>query len=755
MVAPVPPHVTSPRLPSGDPGFRSGGLPGAWLRRWWLLPGLCLALTAVAWFLVRHEASLAHGHALAAAAESVRSRAVHALGHYDHVLRGVRAMVESGPLPEPARWDALIESLQAEQRLPGLRVVGLMESVPAAALARHEAVVRARSGRAYQVRPVRDAGHHYPVVLLAPENALTRQVLGFDPSSEPVRAEALERARGTGRLAATRLVTLQPDDAPGFLLFLATESAPARRSDGRAPAFVYAAVEGRALARDSLGEAGDRVRMRWLREGGEVLFDSAAGLPEEAPTGVAPVRLPLSVAGQSLVAEFQPREALLATVPSIAPRSLLLAGALATLLALLVVRILRAGVLEAESAHAAARAAQERQHQFRQALLDAIPNPICVTDRSHRVVLVNDAWCAAQGLTREGATGQLVDALPSAPTTGDQGVDGDALFASGGSERREEAGPDGRWSLLSRHVVALTDGSRYLIATRVDIHDRKMAEDSLALQRDTLELAVQVRTAELVAARDEAQVANRAKSEFLANISHELRTPMHAILSFARLGAARLGDAEPDTARVQHYLQRIGQSGDRLMTLLNDLLDLAKLEAGRMVYDEADHDLGRLAEAVAAEFEAAARDRNVGVAVTAPEPALVRVDSHRMAQVVRNLLSNALRFSPAGGTVRVAVEPCGSSAVCLSVADQGPGIPEHELEAVFDKFVQSSTTRSGAGGTGLGLAITREIVQHHGGRVWAARGPEGGALFTVQLPRVAGQAMDGAPSTRGTVDPTG
>jgi signal transduction histidine kinase len=247
-------------------------------------------------------------------------------------------------------------------------------------------------------------------------------------------------------------------------------------------------------------------------------------------------------------------------------------------------------------------------------------------------------------------------------------------------------------------------------------------------------------------AKEAAEAANEAKTEFLSNISHELRTPMHAISSFAKLGLGRITDASRE--KLQRYFENIDGSASRLNHLLNDLLDLAKIEAGRMTYEMATIDLRPLLATCVAEFEAMARDR--GIAIEAPVatgPAMTSADGLRLRQVFANLLSNAVRYSQAGSTVtvRIARERSaeGPDQVVVSVADRGPGIPPHELELVFDKFVQSSKTKTGGGGTGLGLAIAREILTAHGGKVSASNRPDGGAEFRVTLP-AAVDAADGA-----------
>ncbi|MBL8482592.1 MAG: GAF domain-containing protein [Rhodocyclaceae bacterium] len=260
------------------------------------------------------------------------------------------------------------------------------------------------------------------------------------------------------------------------------------------------------------------------------------------------------------------------------------------------------------------------------------------------------------------------------------------------------------------------------------------AEAELRRHRDRLAEMVEEQTAHLRHAKDEAEAANKSKSAFLANMSHELRTPMHAILSFAKFGEN--GTERLPSAKLKEYFLRVRQSGERLLTLLNDLLDLSRMEAGAMPMQFSPHALEEVAREVASELSAIFAVRRLRLVVEC-EPGLPRLnmDAYRMAQVVRNLLSNAVKFSPEGGTVSVLIgSDAGDKGLVMRVLDEGVGIPENELEAIFDKFVQSSKTHSGAGGTGLGLAICREILNAHGATVMASNRPGGGAQFTVHIP---------------------
>lgn len=239
--------------------------------------------------------------------------------------------------------------------------------------------------------------------------------------------------------------------------------------------------------------------------------------------------------------------------------------------------------------------------------------------------------------------------------------------------------------------------------------------------------------AELIASRDEAVRARQAEAAFFANMSHELRTPLHAVIGFAELGLEQCGQGQPELAR---YFERIRTSGERQLGLVNDLLGLARFEAGKMDMSPASLDLGDLARAIAEELAPLWSARRIRLVVDADQPGpTAECDRELMAQVLRNLLSNAIKFSPDGHAVTLAVALENDETVRITVSDEGVGIPADELETIFEKFTQSSRTRSGAGGTGLGLAICREVMAAHGGSIRAANKPGGGARFTCLLPR--------------------
>ena len=259
----------------------------------------------------------------------------------------------------------------------------------------------------------------------------------------------------------------------------------------------------------------------------------------------------------------------------------------------------------------------------------------------------------------------------------------------------------------------------------IDLMRTFATQSALAIQNARLFLEIEDKSRQI-------EVASQHKSEFLANMSHELRTPLNAIIGFSEVLSERMfGDLNE---KQDEYLKDIYASGTHLLSLINDILDLSKIEAGRMELELSDFHLPTaLDSALTLVRERAGRraialhtniDRQLGE---------IRADERKIRQVVLNLLSNAIKFTPEGGRIEVRAEPRGGS-VEVSVTDTGVGIAAEDQEAVFEEFRQVGTAAKKVEGTGLGLTLCRKFVELHGGRIWVKSQVGEGSTFTFAIP---------------------
>ncbi len=258
---------------------------------------------------------------------------------------------------------------------------------------------------------------------------------------------------------------------------------------------------------------------------------------------------------------------------------------------------------------------------------------------------------------------------------------------------------------------------------------------------------------DLMRARQAAEQANQAKSEFIGTISHELRTPLQSIIGFSELGL----HFAKDQPMLHGMFSDVLAGGRRMLRLVNGLLDINKIDGTAGSLDLRRGDLAELTREVTHELRLQLAQRGLTLQLPDPLPVLpALVEPHRMRQVLRNVLANALRFAPQGSQIEVQAVDAGPDHVALAIRDHGPGIPPDELESIFEPFVQSSRTRSGAGGTGLGLTISRRIVVAHGGSITADEAQGGGARFTIRLPAVTapGSLVPAATAATGATSAT-
>jgi signal transduction histidine kinase/DNA-binding response OmpR family regulator len=287
-------------------------------------------------------------------------------------------------------------------------------------------------------------------------------------------------------------------------------------------------------------------------------------------------------------------------------------------------------------------------------------------------------------------------------------------------------------NLVQLTLTAAAPLAHILQTLRETLVQSRSTQEELQQYKEHLERVVEQRTAELVVARDQALAASRAKSAFLANMSHELRTPLNAILGFSNLLRDR-GASEQQ----RHDLDIINRSGEHLLGLINDVLDVAKVEAGRSQLEATPCDLGRLIEDVKDMVGPSALQKGVALRVERPQaPLFVRTDPSRLRQVLINLLNNAVKFTDRGSvTLRMKATPAidtGEVLLTFEIEDTGEGIAAGDQTAIFDAFVQASAAKRHEG-AGLGLTISRQIIELMGGTIQVESAPGQGSRFRTEI----------------------
>ena len=552
---------------------------------------------------------------------------------------------------------------------------------------------------------------YHPATLLAPYTERMAAVANLDLTLVPGVLDAFTSARDSGRVVAARPFALN-DESPALFLVGAHYragaplSTPAQRRAAllgyagaffRAAGFAQAALD--VLPRGARLQIFDGERQVF---GGAEATDGAEGLVD---VGGRPWRIVLSAPAATALG-------LSATI--------LGGGGLLTALVGLFFGLGN----RRERALAAAEREGRRQAGVTGALLDATPDGIMLLDLDGHVLVANPSMRRLMeeihGGPLEGTAEQMAEAVA------ERFVDPEAFLEIQRTLRAEPG--------LAREDEWVTTDGRSLRQYTAPV--RMEAGGPVA--------------ARIVIARDVTveRRMDRVKDEFIATASHELRTPLTSILGY--LEALREGDAGELTPEQERFLDVIARNGERLRHLVDDLLDVARADAGQLALAMGEVDLSEVVAEACQAARPVAAERGIALRVDAPAGAAVTGDRTRLGQVVDNLVSNALKFTPSGGTVAVTVARSGGEVVC-EVSDTGVGIPAAEQERLFERFYRGSRAATDAvQGSGLGLAIAKMIVEGHGGGIALASEEGVGTRVRVTLPAAVPTLGEPAASAAGS-----
>jgi PAS domain S-box-containing protein len=685
--------------------------------------------------------------------EQMKTEIERRLEVYTYGLCGVRGLYQAGRLVRRDEFRAYVKSRNLRDEFPGAFGYGFIQRVRRDELDAFIAAERADGAPDFAVRTSGDLPELYVTKFIEPLEQ-NRSAWGVDIAADRVRRQAAERALLTGEPTLSSRVSLfhDPNCRSGYLFLLpvyrhgtqpATPEEPRRDLVG----WVYAPLAIEETLAGATHMADGRLELE-VYDGREttiatLLYDGD-GMPHalpDAPAGTGEdsrmfhVRTVITVGGRewTLWLGTTPTfdaEQDHATAALVGNGGALISVLLAVLVWGLGTGRARALALAEEmtkdlrASEAGARATLATLTAYRSALDEQ--TIIAVTDVSGTITEVNEPFCRISGYSREELIGSNHRILNSGHHPKAFFVEMWRTIAGGGIWRGDvcNRAKDSTLYWINTTIGPVRDAAGKItgyIAVRMDITERKRVEQ------------------ELVVARVAAEAASRAKSEFLANMSHEIRTPMTAILGYADL-LREDGDMAKARPRRLEIIDTIRGAGMHLMAVINDILDLSRIEAHRMTVERIEVPLIHLLTEVESLVRPQAAGKGVVLSLRlgTPLPERVLIDPTRLRQVLMNLAGNAVKFTEAGSVTLIArAETCGDAQrLVIDVEDTGPGLTPEQAGRLFAAFTQGDSTMTRTlGGTGLGLVISRRLARLMGGDVTLARTEPGrGSCFRVDLP---------------------
>ena len=702
----------------------------------WLFFALFFSLSIYSWRVAKDITTERITTRLNTRADYVASQVRERLEDYLSGLKAGAGLFNAYGAEKVSRidWKQFVRTLNIETRYPGIQGLGYSKWIPADKKESIENEIRAEGYTFFKIIPEESRSEYSSIVYLEPLEGRNLRAFGYDMYSEPVRRDAMMKARDSGEAKLSGQVKLvqetNVDVQSGFLVYLPVYSSgiiPATVDSRRAElvGWVYAPFRAKDFLKGVFGDSIEDVVVTIKfedKEGSLVRSSDATDTVSELKTN-----RDVLFGGQHWNLEIVPREFLLELWGSDFPKWVAIGAVIINVLMLsLIISYVNkeksASVLAQKIVDSERSAENEIEKRFR-SLTESAPVLIWNTDPNHKLNYFNQTWLDFTGRVFEQELGEgwlggvHPDDLQRCQSEFLKAIEKREPFEREFRLRRKDG--QYRWIRDVGSPVFLGNGEfEGYIGVASDIQDSREAVD--AMKR----------------AQEQSEAASRAKSEFLANMSHEIRTPMNGVIGMTEL----VLDTQL-TSEQKDLLSTVQYSAKVLLGIINDVLDLSKIEAGKIELSEINFDIHELVRGTVGTFKTRTDQKRISlVAEIAPSvPQLVYGDDVRIRQVVINLIGNALKFTPEWGGIVVRIDSKGDSPenfeLHLSVSDTGIGIPEDKLNKIFEPFTQAdgATTRK-YGGTGLGLSIVQKIVDIMKGRIFVQSQEGVGSTFSVIIP---------------------
>ncbi|MCR6651899.1 MAG: CHASE domain-containing protein [Cellvibrionaceae bacterium] len=726
----------------------------------WVILCASLVVTCIAyWFTSRQVMVRAEEHFLFRSNEivlAIRQR----LLLYEQALQGGGGLLNASNNVSRSEWQRYVDSLHLKERLPGIQGLGFALVVPPEDLAGHEQAIRAEGFDDYAIKPEGERDFYTSIIYLEPFDWRNQRAFGYDMWSNPVRREAMIKARDSGEAAMSGVVTLvQETDhnvQRGFAIYVPVYRSPtdptdtAQRRDWLI-GWVYAPFRAGDLMEGILGAADAYIS--FSIHDSDIISEETVLLQAEdedqytlaGPDTYFHARIPLTIFERAWTISLRaPKKALLHSQDENLPFYVLIAGVIIDLLLFYVILSLH------YINHHARRTQRQLEREFDRnqrslaeqtrlveatekeahTFFELAPAAFLVVSQRRLIVRANRSAHELFHFARGTLVGTRVESLLPEGLQANHTRLWERYFKlppARSGLRLSAKKQDGTVfpAAISLVPVELREET-HVVAVVLDLSQQKQAEQTLE------------------DAREKAESASRAKSEFVANMSHEIRTPLNAVL-----GAAQLLERTPHSDDQTRYIRMIRSSGEALLGVINDILDFSKIEAGRMELTPMNFDLDEVLARTAVMMSVNAGERNIELVIHI-EPGVNRHlvgDPLRLQQVLLNLISNAIKFTQEGEVVLTVEEDSSdqgdNQSIRFAVRDTGIGMTLQQQTRIFNAFTQAdaSITRR-FGGTGLGLVISNRLVSLMGSRLRVLSDPGLGSEFSfvLNLPSATGAA---------------